>query len=52
MTSRPEKGTGVFYHRDSGGEHETTPSEYVRWAANRANDLGVSFEAPPPTLTQ
>jgi hypothetical protein len=40
---RPAAGRGVFYHRDSGGEHETTPPEYVAWAARRLGELGVTF---------
>ena len=47
MMKRSNKGRGVFYTRDSGGEHETTPGEYVQWGQRRANELGVSF-APTP----
>lgn len=37
----------MFYTRDSLGQHEMTPGEYVRWAQGRANDLGVSFGGTP-----
>ena len=33
---------GLFYTRDSGGEHENTPGEYVRWTS-RAAAHGVRF---------
>lgn len=29
MVKRPTCGRGLFYTRDSGGKHETTPGEYV-----------------------
>ena len=34
---------GVFYSRDSGGKHETTPGEYVRWASKEANKYNLKF---------
>lgn len=34
---------GVFYSRDSGGKHETTPGEYVLWASREANKHNVNF---------
>ena len=41
MLKRPERGpTAPLYTRDSGGEHETTPGEYVRWA--RAGPPGLA----------
>ena len=36
-------GSGLFYTRDSGGKHETTPGEYVKWACRRAAELKVAF---------
>jgi len=36
-------GSGLFYTRDSGGKHETTPGEYVKWARRRAMELNVTF---------
>ena len=50
MLKRPEQGRGLFYTRDSGGEHETTPGEYVRWGQRRAAGLGVSFAGTPEQL--
>jgi hypothetical protein len=50
MLKRPDKGRGLFYTRDSGGEHETTPSEYVRWAQRRASGLGVAFTGTPERI--
>jgi len=44
MKNRPETGRALFYTRDSGGEHETTPGEYVGWAIRRAREFGVSFD--------
>lgn len=40
---RSDKGRALFYSRDSGGEHDQTPAEYVRWAQRRARELGVAF---------
>ncbi len=42
--TRSEQGRGLFYTRDSGGKHETTPGEYVEWARREAAKLGVSFQ--------
>lgn len=50
MLKRSENGRGVFYTRDSGGEHETTPSEYVRWAHRRAGGLSVTFNCNPEQI--
>jgi Recombinase len=47
MTKRPAVGRGLFYTRDSGGEHETTPGEYVRWGLREATRLGVAFNCSP-----
>jgi len=41
--NRPEKSTGVFYHRDSEGHSELAPPQYVEWARGEAARLGVSF---------
>ncbi len=37
-------GRGLFYHRDSGGKHETTPGQYVHWASTAARKHNVSFD--------
>jgi hypothetical protein len=47
---RPGLGRGLFYTRDSGGEHETTPGEYVRWAQRKAAALGVRFAGTPEQI--
>lgn len=41
--ARKQLGSGLFYTRDSGGKHETTPGEYVKWARRRAVELNVTF---------
>ena len=41
--ARKQLRSGLFYTRDSGGKHETTPSEYVKWAIRRATELNVIF---------
>jgi hypothetical protein len=43
-------GRGLFYTRESGGEHETTPGEYVRWARDKAAALGVAFSCTPEQI--
>lgn len=50
MTKRAEKGVGLFLHRDSEGKSEMAPGEYVRWAVNKAKELGVRFGADPETI--
>tara|TARA_R110002072_G_scaffold303073_1_gene492834 strand:+ start:5930 stop:7960 length:2031 start_codon:yes stop_codon:yes gene_type:complete len=46
--ARKQLGSGLFYTRDSGGKHETTPGEYVKWARRRATELNVTFN---PTVS-
>jgi hypothetical protein len=43
MIRRPEKGSGLFYHRDSEGHSDLTPPQYVERARGEAKRLGVSF---------
>src|SRR5437868_1654721 len=50
MKKRTKLGRGLFYTRDSGGEHETTPSEYIRWAQRQATALGVKFTGMPEQI--
>ncbi len=50
MPKRPPHGHGKFYTRDSGGEHETTPGEYVLWARRMAKQLGVAFTGMPEQI--
>jgi hypothetical protein len=52
MLKRPNTGRGLFYTRDSGGEHETTPSEYLRWAQRQATELGVVFSGTPEQIDE
>ncbi len=47
---RPEKGRALFYTRDSGGKHETTPTQYVNWAAGKAQELGLRFTGTPEAI--
>jgi DNA invertase Pin-like site-specific DNA recombinase len=49
MTQK-NNGRAVFYTRDSGGKHEQTPAEYLRWAQKRAKELGVAFDGTPDTI--
>lgn len=49
-SKRSTVGRGLFYTRDSGGRHETTPGEYVRWAKGEAAKLGVSFNGIPDEI--
>ncbi|MDA0589239.1 MAG: recombinase family protein [Planctomycetota bacterium] len=45
-------GRGVFYTRDSGGNHEMTPTEYVEWAQREAGKLGVVFSGTSEGITK
>src|SRR5688500_2767909 len=48
--SRPPRGRAVFYTRDSSGRHETTPAEYVRWAAEACRRDGLRFDGTPEQI--
>ncbi len=50
MIKRSKSGRGLFYTRDSGGEHENTPGEYVRWAQRTAALQGVRFIGTPEQI--
>ena len=52
LGQRPERGRGLFYHRDSGGKHEMTPSQYVLWARRRCDEEKLSFAGTPDQLEQ
>jgi len=41
--AKSKKGRAVFYHRDSGGEHEMTPNQYLEWAQGEARKYSVVF---------
>ena len=49
---RPEHGRGLFYSRDSGGRHETTPGEYVQWATNKSKQLKLKFCGTPEAINR
>jgi hypothetical protein len=51
MTKRPEKGRGLFYHRDSEAHSELAPPQYVEWARGEAARLGVAFSGTPEAIT-
>jgi hypothetical protein len=50
MSKRPKVGRALFLTRDSGGEHETTPSEYVLWAQRYATGIGARFSGTPERI--
>ncbi|MGY8771439.1 MAG: hypothetical protein ACKVH8_23745 [Pirellulales bacterium] len=50
LNKRSEKSQGLFYTRDSGGKHESTPSEYVNWAIQCCENLGLDFSVLPSTI--
>lgn len=49
---RVTTGRAVFYTRDSGGRHETTPGEYVKWAQRKADELKVDFSGTVEDIQQ
>lgn len=51
MTRRPEKGRGLFYHRDSEAHSDLAPPGYVAWAQGEAARLGVKFTGTPEAIT-
>src|SRR5262249_43380842 len=50
IMKRPSQGRALFYTRDSLGRHETTPTEYVRWARREAERLGLRFDGTPERI--
>lgn len=50
INARPEAGRGLFYSRDSGGEHDQTPGQYIRWAKSKADNLDVKFRGSPEKI--
>lgn len=40
---RSENGRALFYTRDSGGKHEMTPGEYIKWACRQAKEFELTF---------
>jgi hypothetical protein len=50
MAKRPAAGRALFYTRDSGGHHETTPGQYVNWAMSIAEKNRLSFDGTPDRI--
>jgi Recombinase len=48
--SRPKAGRGLFYTRDSEGRGDCAPPQEVRWAAERAREIGVKFTGAPDEI--
>ena len=49
-TQRAKAGCALFYFRDSGGKHETTPGQYVLLGQRRARDVGVQLNCTPEQI--
>lgn len=45
-------GTMLFYTRDSGGKHETTPTEYVDWAIIQSKKHKLKFTGMPADIKE
>ncbi|MDB5312676.1 MAG: Resolvase domain protein, partial [Gemmataceae bacterium] len=52
MTTRPERGRGLFYHRDSEGHSHLAPPQYVEWARGEAARLGVTLSGTPEAIRE
>lgn len=50
VRARLSRGRVLFYSRDSGGKHEQTPSEYVKWAMRKTEELGLQFQGTPEII--
>lgn len=51
MTKFGNRGNGaLFYHRDSSGQHDQTPSKYLEWALADARREKIDFQASPGTI--
>jgi hypothetical protein len=50
MSKRPEKGRGLFYHRDSEGHSDLVPPQYVEWGQREVARLGVTFSGTPAAI--
>jgi hypothetical protein len=51
-TDRPQLGRALFYTRHSEGRSTTTPTEYVRWAADECARRGLRFSGTPELIAQ
>lgn len=47
---RPTNGRAKFYHRDSDRKSERAPSQYVKWACQQSQSLGLKFDGTPETI--
>ncbi len=47
---RKATGRALFYTRDSGGQHEMTPTQYVDWASRKAQELELCFSGTPQRI--
>ncbi len=52
MKKRPERGDGLFYHRDSEGHSDLAPPQYVDWARGEAARLGVAFDGTADSIRE
>jgi Resolvase, N terminal domain len=50
VAKRPIAGRCLFYTRDSGGEHENTPGEYVGWCQRCATQSKLTFSGTPAKI--
>jgi DNA invertase Pin-like site-specific DNA recombinase len=50
VAKRKAADRGLFYTRDSGGRHETTPGEYVLWGRRAAAEHGLTFDGTPARI--
>ncbi len=46
-----DRNRALFYTRDSGGKHETTPGQYVEWAIHESQKRGMRFDGTPDTIS-
>jgi len=51
MTKRPERGSALFYHRDSEGNSRLVPPQYVEWGQRESVRLGVTFSGTPAAIS-
>ena len=52
MKRKKMGGIGLFYHRDSEGQSELVPPQYVRWARTEAARLGVTLRGKPDDISR
>jgi hypothetical protein len=47
-----EANRAIFYHRDSGGQHEQTPGQYVNWVLRETARLKLQFDGRPEVIEE